>query len=72
MIQFVPVATLKETLVEHAAMRLEAAVERTTLPDRENEAALAELHRLVNEALALVRAAQALGDEPNATGTAKA
>ncbi len=63
MIAFVPTATLKETLVEHAAMRLEAAVERASLPDREDEAALVELQRLVNEALALVRTAQALGDE---------
>lgn len=63
MIAFVPAATLKESLVEHAAMRLEAAVERASLPDREDEAALVELQRLVNEALTLVRAAQALRDE---------
>jgi len=63
MIQFVPLASLKETLVEHAAMRLEAAVERTSLPDREDDAALAELQTTINEALTLVCAARALGDE---------
>jgi hypothetical protein len=62
MIQFVPVASLKETLVEHAAMRLQEAVGRTTLPDREDDAALAELQTIINEALTLIRAALAMRD----------